>query len=191
MGQFQGRQLYAVNIGVLKESGLGIDIDFETARKEEGGLFSHYFRDQPENPDFRISAVSMSPDSTAVAIALSEGSVQFFTFNEENNSLRAAHCFEPKGFTRSGKIDDLIFLDDLTPNRKTLPFWRSCIVVSNDGRKLALYECQSWKCLGKISFETTLAVNKFICIPDPSANFLHLLDVDGMVSNWQIFFQHV
>lgn len=172
-----------MNLGVLKEAGLGDTIEFEDAKKEDGGLFCHYFSDQPDKKNLRIASVCISPDSTAVAIAKTEGPVQFFTFNEENNTLTAAHCFEPRGFARNGLIDDLIFLDDLTPDRrKSLPFWRSCVVVSNDGHKVALYECQSWKCLGRIRFETTRAINKFVSISDPAANFVHLLDVDGMVS---------
>ncbi|CAH2125805.1 FHA domain-containing protein [Caenorhabditis elegans] len=178
---YLGRQLYIVNLGVLKEAGLGDTIEFEDAKKEDGGLFCHYFSDQPDKKNLRIASVCISPDSTAVAIAKTEGPVQFFTFNEENNTLTAAHCFEPRGFARNGLIDDLIFLDDLTPDRrKSLPFWRSCVVVSNDGHKVALYECQSWKCLGRIRFETTRAINKFVSISDPAANFVHLLDVDGM-----------
>ncbi|KAF1770290.1 hypothetical protein GCK72_002108 [Caenorhabditis remanei] len=177
---YSGKQLYIVNIGILKDAGLGDDIDFDDARKEEGGLFSHCFNNQAENKDVRISSVCISPDSTAVAVAKTEGPVQFFTFNEESNTLNDAHCFEPRGFAKSGLIDDLIFLDDLTPNRKSVPFWRFCVVVSNNGHKVALYECQSWKCLGRIRFETTRAINKFISIPDPTANFIHLLDVDGM-----------
>lgn len=177
---YVGPQLYIVNVGVLKDAGLGDDMDFEDARKEEGGLYSHKFTDQIDNKYFRISAVCIAPDSTAVAIAKTEGPVQFFTFNDEKNTLNEAHCFEPRGFAKSGFIDDLIFLDDLTPDRKSLQFWRACVVISNNGHKVALYECQSWRCLGRIRFETTRAINKFISIPDPSSNFVHLLDVDGM-----------
>uniref|UniRef100_A0A8R1DTG9 Ge1_WD40 domain-containing protein n=1 Tax=Caenorhabditis japonica TaxID=281687 RepID=A0A8R1DTG9_CAEJA len=178
---YLGRQVYIVNVGVLKDAITGDEIDFEDAVKEEGGLFSHYFSENPENEDLRISAVSISPDSTAVAIAKTEGPVHFFTFDEDKNTLKDAQTFEPRGFARgNGIINDLVFLDDLTPDRKALHFWRSCIVVSNDGRKLALYDCQGFRCLGRIRFETTLAVNKFISVVDPAASFLHLLDVDGM-----------
>ncbi|CAL2029494.1 hypothetical protein CAEBREN_05211 [Caenorhabditis brenneri] len=177
---YVGPQLYIVNIGVLKDADLGNDIDFEDARKEEGGLYSHRFNDHSESKSSRISAVCIAPDSTAVAIARTEGPVQFFTFNEEKNTLNEAHCFEPRGFAKSGLIDDLIFLDDFSPDRKSLQFWRSCVVVSDNGHKVALYECQGWRCLGRIRFETTRAINKFISIPDPSSNFVHLLDVDGM-----------
>lgn len=177
---YVGRQLYIVNIGVLKEAGLGDDIDFDDASKEEGGLFSHCFNAQSENKTIRISAVCISPDSTAVAVAKTDGPVHFFTFNEENNTLRDAHCFEPRGFVKNGNIDDLIFLDDLSPDRNSVQFWRSCVVISDNGHKVALYECQSWRCLGRIRFETTRAINKFISIHDPSSNFIHLLDVDGM-----------
>uniref|UniRef100_A0A1I7TKJ0 Ge1_WD40 domain-containing protein n=1 Tax=Caenorhabditis tropicalis TaxID=1561998 RepID=A0A1I7TKJ0_9PELO len=177
---YVGRQLYIVDIGVLKDAGLGDDIDFEDAIKEEKGLYTHTFNNHSDNKAFRISAVCISPDSTAVAIAKTDGPVQFFTFNEENNTLKDAHCFEPRGFAKNGFIDDLIFLDDLSPDRNCLPFWRSCVVVSDNGHKVALYECQTWRCLGRIRFETTRAINKFISVRDPSSNFIHLLDVDGM-----------
>ncbi|CAP33367.2 Protein CBG14967 [Caenorhabditis briggsae] len=177
---YMGCHLHIVNVGVLKDSGLGDEIDFDDAKNEDGGIFSHSFSNQAENKKFRIAAVCISPDSTAVAVATTEGPVQFYTFSDVGNTLTFAHSFEPRGFTKNGFIADLIFLDDLTSNRTGNQFWRSCVVVSDDGHKVALYECQGWKCLGRISFETTRTINKFVSISDLSANCVNLLDVDGM-----------
>ncbi|CAI5439918.1 unnamed protein product [Caenorhabditis angaria] len=187
---YAGRHLHVVNLGILKEHGLfsrdseGNDVDFETAKGCDGAILSLTLEADAEADvsATRIAGVCIAPDCTAIAVAKNAGPVAFYVIDYEENALKFAHIFDPRAaFTRANAtLSDLIFLDDLrAEQRKEAPFWRACVAISHGGRQIALFECQKWRRLGRIRFESPRTVNDFIPIIDPSSQFLHFLDVDG------------
>ncbi|KHJ98908.1 hypothetical protein OESDEN_01117 [Oesophagostomum dentatum] len=61
-------------------------------------------------------------------------------------------------------------------------FWRHCLVVAEGGRRLALFECEDWRCLGRVRFESSVEIATFAVHVDPQARYAHILDVDGSLS---------
>ncbi|VDM69379.1 unnamed protein product, partial [Strongylus vulgaris] len=123
-----------------------------------------------------VTAVCISPDSTAVAIARADGVVSFYVMNSNESELKFAHTWNPQ-MNRS--IVELFFLDGARQSKNQEQFWRHCLVVAEGGRRLALFECEDWRCLGRVRFESSVEIATFAVHVDPQARYAHILDVDG------------
>uniref|UniRef100_A0A183V3A2 Ge1_WD40 domain-containing protein n=1 Tax=Toxocara canis TaxID=6265 RepID=A0A183V3A2_TOXCA len=58
-------------------------------------------------------------------------------------------------------------------------FWKFAIAANDGGRRLDLYESESWRCIGRLRFESADRLSRFSVSVDPSARFLFLADYDA------------
>lgn len=169
---FKGSRVTIINLLTLHEQFGNEPIEYASAVKVDEAVLT-------VNLEEKVSVVCISPDSTAVAIGRESGVVSFYIVN--GSEIRFAHNWNPGLKTA---ISHLFFLDDISGNEatsKTEPerFWRHCIVAGEGGRRLALFECEEWKCLGTLRFDCELDISKFTVHIDPKMRYIHLLDTDG------------
>ncbi|EPB78852.1 hypothetical protein ANCCEY_02029 [Ancylostoma ceylanicum] len=160
-------KVYVVNLSILKER--GSRMTFEEAMAVEEAILSVEMEEE-------VTAVCISPDSTAVAIARADGVVSFYVMNSNESELKFAHTWNPQ---MNRPIVELFFLDGARQAKNQEQFWRHCLVVAEEGRRLALFECEDWRCLGRVRFESSLEIATFSVHVDPQARYAHILDVDG------------
>lgn len=143
----------------------------------------------------KVTTVCISPDSTAVAVATRGGIVSFYVTNE--SEMKFAHNWNPQ---MQQPIAELFFLDDTKNLKNQEPFWRHCLAVAGSlfhsflpfftaqkkddeftegGRRMALFECEGWRCLGRLKIDCALDMNPFIVHVDPFAKYAYVLDKDG------------
>ncbi|KAL6731372.1 hypothetical protein Aduo_002244 [Ancylostoma duodenale] len=164
---FKKNKVYVVNLSLLKER--GSRMTFEEAMAVEEAILSVEMEEE-------VTAVCISPDSTAVAIARADGVVSFYVMNSNESELKFAHTWNPQ---MNRPIVELFFLDGARQAKNQEQFWRHCLVVAEGGRRLALFECEDWRCLGRVRFESSLEIATFSVHVDPQARYAHILDVDG------------
>ncbi|CAJ0594419.1 unnamed protein product [Cylicocyclus nassatus] len=164
---FKKNKVYVVNLSVLKER--GSRMTFEEAMGVEEAILSVEMEEE-------VTAVCISPDSTAVAIARADGVVSFYVMNSNESELKFAHTWNPQ---MNRPIVELFFLDGARQSKNQEQFWRHCLVVAEGGRRLALFECEDWRCLGRVRFESSVEIATFAVHVDPQARYAHILDVDG------------
>ncbi|VDM61537.1 unnamed protein product [Angiostrongylus costaricensis] len=159
--------VYVVNLSILKER--GSRMTFEEALAVEEAILSVEMEED-------VTAVCISPDSTAVAIARADGVVSFYVMNSNESGLKFAHTWNPQ---MNRPIVELFFLDGARHIKNQEQFWRHCLVVAEGGRRLALFECENWRCLGRVRFESSVEMATFAVHVDPQARYAHILDIDG------------
>ncbi|KAE9413972.1 hypothetical protein Angca_008586 [Angiostrongylus cantonensis] len=159
--------VYVVNLSILKER--GSRMTFEEALAVEEAVLSVEMEED-------VTAVCISPDSTAVAIARADGVVSFYVMNSNESGLKFAHTWNPQ---MNRPIVELFFLDGARHIKNQEQFWRHCLVVAEGGRRLALFECENWRCLGRVRFESSVEMATFAVHVDPQARYVHILDIDG------------
>ncbi|CAD6190838.1 unnamed protein product [Caenorhabditis auriculariae] len=169
---YSGRHVSILSLTLLKESSPDGEIDFDQAKNVADAVYSVTV-DEDNDHDVYVKGVYISPDATAVAIIKSSGLVSFYVMDDDG--LKFAHNWDPKF---GSPVTDIVFLDDLRPERNDLPFWGTCLAIADGGKKVALYECQTWKCLGRIRFEVASDNTEFAPYFDVSTRFVHFLDVD-------------
>ncbi|KJH52918.1 hypothetical protein DICVIV_00787 [Dictyocaulus viviparus] len=96
---FKKNNVYVVNLSILKERGSRMTFD-EAMTVEEAVLTVEMEED--------VTAVCISPDSTAVAIARADGVVSFYVMNANESGLKFAHTWNPQ---MNRPIVELFFLD--------------------------------------------------------------------------------
>ncbi|KAK6029160.1 hypothetical protein OSTOST_04736 [Ostertagia ostertagi] len=158
--------VYVVNLSILKER--GSRMTYEEALAVEEAILSVEVEEE-------VTAVCISPDSTAVAIARADGVVSFYVMNSNESELKFAHTWNPQ---MNRPIVELFFLDGARQKNQE-QFWRHCLVVAEGGRRLALFECEDWLCLGRVRFESSVEIATFSVHVDPQARYAHILDIDG------------
>ncbi|VDL84089.1 unnamed protein product [Nippostrongylus brasiliensis] len=160
---FKKNKVYVLNLSLLKERGSRMTYEEAVAIEEA-----------------EVTAVCISPDSTAIAIARTDGMVSFYVMNSNESELKFAHSWNPQV---NRPIVELIFLDGARQKSQRCisreQFWRHCLVVAEGGRRLALFECERWSCLGRVRFESSVEMATFSVHVDPQARYAHILDVDG------------
>ncbi|WKX88976.1 hypothetical protein Q1695_008544 [Nippostrongylus brasiliensis] len=163
---FKKNKVYVLNLSLLKER--GSRMTYEEAVAIEEAVLSVELEEE-------VTAVCISPDSTAIAIARTDGMVSFYVMNSNESELKFAHSWNPQV---NRPIVELIFLDGARQKSQE-QFWRHCLVVAEGGRRLALFECERWSCLGRVRFESSVEMATFSVHVDPQARYAHILDVDG------------
>nr|CDJ88682.1 Protein Y44E3A.6, isoform b [Haemonchus contortus] len=163
---FKKNTVYVVNLSILKER--GSRVTYEEALAVEEAILSVEVEEE-------VTAVCISPDSTAVAIARADGVVSFYVMNSNESELKFAHTWNPQ---MNRPIVELFFLDGARQKNQE-QFWRHCLVVAEGGRRLALFECEDWRCLGRVRFESSVEIATFSVHVDPQARYAHILDIDG------------
>ncbi|KHN88526.1 Enhancer of mRNA-decapping protein 4 [Toxocara canis] len=139
------------------------------------GVSDALIRIPSDNISSAVRTVCISPDATAVAVAQSAGCVSFFII--DGVVARFAHQWQPDS---PWPIQDLIFLDNIDVNSETPEqFWKFAIAANDGGRRLDLYESESWRCIGRLRFESADRLSRFSVSVDPSARFLFLADYDA------------
>lgn len=163
---FKKNKVYVVNLSTLKER--GSRMTYEEAVAVEEAILSVDIEEE-------VTAVCISPDSTAVAIGRADGVVSFYVMNSNESELKFAHTWNPQ---MNRPIVELFFLDGARQKNQE-QFWRHCLVVAEGGRRLALFECEDWRCLGRVRFESSVEMATFSVHVDPQARYAHILDIDG------------
>lgn len=78
-------------------------------------------------------------------------------------------------------IEDMLFLDNCserTRNTARDPFWKHVVLVSDNSRRLAIYDCCNWECIAKLRFESS----QLTCLDiqlDPTARYIYLVDYEA------------
>ncbi|XP_018025111.1 enhancer of mRNA-decapping protein 4 isoform X2 [Hyalella azteca] len=110
-----------------------------------------------------VTAVSLSPDSTCVAVATCQGNILFFQADvlldidgaEESSSLTVpeqsegdcVHDWQPHD---GAAVSCLLFLDDHTPAVHDDPagsFWAFALTGAHNNTELKIWSCKTWDCL--------------------------------------------
>ena len=82
-------------------------------------------------------------------------------------------------------VEDLHFLDNVTRRKRDISkdqFWKHVVLVSDSGRRLAIYSCYTWECVAKLRVETSSDAGRLDVSLDPTARYIYLLDYDSSVS---------
>lgn len=132
----------------------------------------------------------MSADATAVAVSTADGVTAFYV--QDGDKFKKA---QESNLLPNQYVEDLVFLDNLTQRKEdqyaicTFHFtrhplrehWKHVIVGSDSGRRLTLFDCDSWECLGRLRFESPTQINRLEMSIDPSARFVFVADYDASV----------
>ncbi|CAJ0943979.1 unnamed protein product, partial [Mesorhabditis belari] len=168
---YQGNRVLIINLSAVQTANKdGYDTTIESIRNIEGALHSIVL-----DPSLEIGAVCISPDATAVAVAISDGSVLFYMIEGEK---KVAQTWNPN--LGGHIVSQLFFLDNTDASNKSQEqFWKFCVAVGDGGRRLHLFDCLTWKCVGRLRFDSPLQGAPFTVHIDPSAKYLLVIDVDG------------
>uniref|UniRef100_A0A915ERZ1 Enhancer of mRNA-decapping protein 4 WD40 repeat region domain-containing protein n=1 Tax=Ditylenchus dipsaci TaxID=166011 RepID=A0A915ERZ1_9BILA len=120
-----------------------------------------------------VTSIKLSPDATAMAVSTVDKNVTFFVV--ETDKTRFANTVQPMP---NHFVEELIFLDNLAVQNQE-QFWKFAVVSSDSGRRLAIFDCDSWQCLGKLRFESPQQINHLELLVDSTANFLFVVDYDA------------
>ncbi|XP_067132406.1 enhancer of mRNA-decapping protein 4-like isoform X2 [Centruroides vittatus] len=141
-----------------------------------------------------IRDAAFSPDGYALAIASTNGEVQFFeVFSEEDTvSPRCLHQWKP----HDGKpLSSLFFLDDHKNPKPTVQFWRFALTGADNNQEIKLWSCEKWVCLQTIRFilpsdgntqfrlkaELDLS-SKYFLLSDISRKVLHVFEIEEEIT---------
>lgn len=141
-----------------------------------------------------IRDAAFSPDGYALAIASTNGEVQFFeVFSEEENvSPRCLHQWKP----HDGKpLSSLFFLDNHKNPKPNVQFWRFALTGADNNQEIKLWSCEKWICLQTIRFllpsdgitqfrlkaELDLSSNYFL-LSDISRKVLYVFEIEEEIT---------
>ncbi|KAL3997425.1 hypothetical protein ACH3XW_10860 [Acanthocheilonema viteae] len=127
-----------------------------------------------ENPNAEVQAVCLSPDATAIAVALNCGTVTFFIIDGEGTKF--AHRWQPE---HGRHIQDLVFLDNITASDTPEQFWKYAIISTENGKRIQLYDTENWHCIARLLFEPLDQLSKLALSVHPTAKFIFLTDYDA------------
>ncbi|VDK75526.1 unnamed protein product [Litomosoides sigmodontis] len=127
-----------------------------------------------ENPNAEVQAVCLSPDATAIAVALNCGTVTFFIIDGEGTKF--AHRWQPE---HGRHIQDLVFLDNITASDTPEQFWKYAIISTEDGKRIQLYDTENWHCIARLLFEPLDQLGKLVLSVHPTARFIFLTDYEA------------
>uniref|UniRef100_A0A158Q7J4 Ge1_WD40 domain-containing protein n=1 Tax=Elaeophora elaphi TaxID=1147741 RepID=A0A158Q7J4_9BILA len=127
-----------------------------------------------ENPNAEVQAVCLSPDATAIAVALNCGTVTFFIIDGEGTKF--AHRWQPE---HGRHIQDLVFLDNITASDTPEQFWKYAIISTENGKRIQLYDTENWHCIARLLFEPLDQLGKLALSVHPTAKFIFLTDYDA------------
>ncbi|CAI4229908.1 unnamed protein product [Auanema sp. JU1783] len=167
---FQGTNVYVINLNTivnkLEQGGSSTSISFDEAKEIDAIILIE--------SSSNATAVRISPDATAVAVGAEDGSVSFFVLKKDSAAF--AHCFRPPP---EEPITDLFFLDDNSEsNFEVERFWRHCVVITNNGRRITVFDCEQWEAAASLTLKTSAYFKAFL---DPRGRYLNLLDASGTV----------
>ncbi|KAI1711168.1 WD40 region of ge1, enhancer of mRNA-decapping protein domain-containing protein [Ditylenchus destructor] len=123
--------------------------------------------------DSEITSVRLSPDATAVAVATIDGNISFYVV--EADKTRFANSVAP---LPNHYAEELLFLDNLNIQNQE-QFWKFVVISSDSGRRLSVFDCDNWGCLGKLRFESPNQINRLELLADPTSQFLFVADYDA------------
>uniref|UniRef100_A0A915PTM0 Enhancer of mRNA-decapping protein 4 WD40 repeat region domain-containing protein n=1 Tax=Setaria digitata TaxID=48799 RepID=A0A915PTM0_9BILA len=121
-----------------------------------------------------VQAVCLSPDATAIAVALNCGTVTFFIIDGEGTKF--AHRWQPE---HGRHIQDLVFLDNITASDTPEQFWKYAVISTENGKRIQLYDTENWHCIARLLFEPLDQLGKLALSVHPSAKFIFLTDYDA------------
>uniref|UniRef100_A0A914HN05 Enhancer of mRNA-decapping protein 4 WD40 repeat region domain-containing protein n=1 Tax=Globodera rostochiensis TaxID=31243 RepID=A0A914HN05_GLORO len=166
LGILQGPKVNIFQLHKIKRFIGRSEVSYSRVKEVPGGLLSVML-------DSRISACRISPDATALAVATFDGFLSFFVVEED--ALQLASRIKP---LNNNHIEELIFLDNLFLNTQE-QFWKYVTLTSDNGRRLAIFDCDTWECLAKLRFECPNQVGRMEILVEPSSHFLFLIDYDA------------
>jgi len=123
-----------------------------------------------------ITACKISPDATALVVTGSDGELAFFVIEQFDDDIQIASNCRPLA---NNPIEELIFLDSL---------WKTVVLSSDNGRRLAIFDCDNWQCMAKLRFESPNQVTRMELLAEPNMHFLFVADYDLSVRNFFKFF---
>ncbi|XP_071039309.1 enhancer of mRNA-decapping protein 4 [Parasteatoda tepidariorum] len=126
-----------------------------------------------------IATATFSPDGTAIAIASTDGVVNFFQVNipEQDESPRCLHKWIPHN---NKPLSSLYFLDNHKNHKPDVQFWKFAVTGAENNTELKLWSCESWNCLQTIRIRPN---SEDVIEPvlkaemDHSSKFLFLSDI--------------
>ncbi|KAH7701546.1 Protein Y44E3A.6 a [Aphelenchoides avenae] len=122
-----------------------------------------------------VTAIRMSADATAVAVSTVDGATAFYVLDGDHFRKAQERTLLPNQY-----VEDLVFLDNLTQKKEDgLDHWKHMIVGSDNGRRLTLFDCESWECLGRLRFESPTQINRLEMSIEPSGRFVFVADYDA------------
>ncbi|CAJ0572263.1 unnamed protein product, partial [Mesorhabditis spiculigera] len=122
-----------------------------------------------------ITAMSISPDATAVAVAVNDGTVLFYMIENEQ---KIAQTWRPD--FGGHVVSQLFFIDNIAAADKSEEqFWKFCVAVGDSGRRIHLFDCENWSCLGRLRLDSPLQGVPLHIHLDRSSRYIIIVDVDG------------
>ncbi|VDN06664.1 unnamed protein product [Thelazia callipaeda] len=162
----------AVSLGVIKS-----ELNCEEVTLEQCEKLNDAIMELPiESSTAEVQAVCLSPDATAIAVALSSGAITFFIIDSEGTKF--AHRWQPE---HGRHIQDLIFLDNITSQDTPDQFWKYAIISTEDGKRIQLYDTENWSCIARLLFEPLDQLGKLVLSVHPTAQYIFLSDYDAAI----------
>ncbi|KAL7073930.1 hypothetical protein ACQ4LE_006853 [Meloidogyne hapla] len=159
LGVVQGQQVNLFMLNKIREEIGRTEVTYERIRELKGVMTSVQIESE-------ITACKISPDATALVVAGSDGELAFFVIEQFDDDIQIASNCRPLA---NNPIEELIFLDSL---------WKTVVLSSDNGRRLALFDCDHWQCMAKLRFESPNQVTRMELLAEPNMHFLFVADYD-------------
>lgn len=127
-----------------------------------------------EDDRMTITNANFSPDGTTLAISTTDGFVKFYQIYFHEAVPRRLHNWCPM---KGRNVSSFFFLDNLTQTTGSA-FWKYIVVLYDDNTELALYHCENWKQLQRISFKSVIGEKlEFKAEIDKTSSYVILSDM--------------
>ncbi|KAI6218910.1 Ge1-WD40 domain-containing protein [Aphelenchoides besseyi] len=126
-----------------------------------------------------VTTLRISPDATACAVATTDGKVTFYVIESEVS--RPAHNMIPLPNTH---VEEMFFLDNVTRRKRDIhdvsvdPLWKHVIFVSDNGRRLEIYNSYTGEPTAKLRFEMDSDASRLEIVLDDTARYLYAINYD-------------
>ncbi|CAK5058328.1 unnamed protein product [Meloidogyne enterolobii] len=159
LGVVQGQQITLFMLNKIREEIGRTEVTYERIRELKGVMTSVQIESE-------ITACKISPDATALVVTGSDGELAFFVIEQFDDDIQIASSCRPLA---NNPIEELIFLDSL---------WKTVVLSSDNGRRLAIFDCDNWQCMAKLRFESPNQVTRMELLAEPNMHFLFVADYD-------------
>jgi hypothetical protein len=127
-----------------------------------------------EEDRMTITNANFSPDGTTLAVSTTDGFIKFYQIYFHETVPRRLHNWSPM---KGRNVSSFFFLDNLTQTTGS-SFWEYIVVLYDDNTELALYHCENWKQLQRISFKSVIGEKlEFKAEIDKTSSYVILSDM--------------
>ncbi|KAI6207213.1 Ge1-WD40 domain-containing protein [Aphelenchoides fujianensis] len=167
LGVISGRTVKLFYLNVIKEKFGLPEVEVERLDSLPEAMISF-------ETDSQITAVRISPDATACAVATMDGNVTYYVI--EDGVPRRANGSIP---FPNQHVEEMFFLDNIHRQRDASESpWKHVVFVSDNGRRLTVFDSYSGEYIARLRFELNSDAHRLDVLMDDSARYLYAVNYD-------------